>query len=91
MVPSAASAQGVTPYDTYQDAFGAPNHTGNLTPLPDDRRLLGSSLPPSDPFSERVRPARGHGEIADIGASYWEWRADLAKQASPARDGIFKR
>ncbi|UEM19629.1 hypothetical protein JL100_021415 [Skermanella mucosa] len=80
LAPSSASAQGVIPYDTYRDAYGAPNHAGNLTPLPDDRQLLGSSLPPADPFSERVRPARGYGEIADIGASYWEWRSDRLRQ-----------
>ncbi|WP_158046696.1 hypothetical protein [Skermanella pratensis] len=95
LAPGSALAQGVIPYDTYRDAYGAPNHTGNLTPLPDDRSLLGrpllgqplpgrplpgSSLPPADPFSERVRPARGHGEIADIGAGFWEWRSDRLRQ-----------
>ena len=80
LAPGTAPAQGVVPYDTYRDAYGSPNHTGNLTPLPDDRQLLGSALPPADPFSERVRPARGHGEIADIGAGYWEWRSDRLRQ-----------
>lgn len=80
LAPGIALAQGVVPFDTYRDAYGSPNHSGNLTPLPDDRQLLGSSLPPSDPFSERVRPARGYGEIADVGANYWEWRSDRLRQ-----------
>ncbi|QQP90817.1 hypothetical protein IGS68_06210 [Skermanella sp. TT6] len=80
LVPTGAFAQGAIPYDTYRDSLGSPNHTGNLTPLPDDRQLLGTSPPPSDPFSERVRPARGYGEIADIGAGFWEWRSDRLRQ-----------
>jgi hypothetical protein len=86
LVPGAALAQGVTitqgvtPYDTYQDARGGPLYSGNLTTLPDDRDLLGPGLALSDPFLERVRPARGYGEIEDVGAGYFEWQADRLRQ-----------
>jgi hypothetical protein len=83
LAPGAALAQGVTsftqgatPYDTYRDAHGGPFYSGNLTTLPDDRALLGPGLTRSDPFLERIRPARGYGEIGDVGAGYFEWRAD---------------
>jgi hypothetical protein len=80
LVPGAAFAQGVTPYDTYRDAQGGPFYSNNLTTLPDDRDLLGPGLVRSDPFLERVRPARGYGEIGDVGAGYFEWRADRLRQ-----------
>jgi hypothetical protein len=83
-----ALAQGVTPYDTFQDARGGPAYTSNLTTLPDDRSLLGPGLAPvitmSDPFMERVRPARGYGEIGDPAASYFEAQADLTRQKTQA-------
>jgi hypothetical protein len=80
LVPGAALAQGVTPYDTYQDARGGPFYSNNLTTLPDDRDLLGPGLALSDPFLERVRPARGYGEIGDTGAGYFAWQADRQRQ-----------
>jgi len=85
LVPGAALAQGLTtqgatPYDTYRDAHGDPFYSSNLTTLPDDRDLLGPGLALSDPFLERVRPARGYGEISDVGAGYFEWRADRLRQ-----------
>ena len=85
LVPGAALAQGLTtqgatPYDTYRDAHGGPFYSSNLTTLPDDRDLLGPGLALSDPFLERVRPARGHGEIEDVGAGYFEWQADRLRQ-----------
>src|SRR4051794_11075199 len=80
LIPGAALAQGVTPYDTYRDARGGPFYSGNLTTLPDDRDLLGPGLALSDPFLERVRPARGYGEIEDVGAGYFEWQADRLRQ-----------
>ena len=67
-------------YDTYQDARGGPFYSNNLTTLPDDRDLLGPGLAASDPFLERVRPARGYGEIGDTGAGYFEWQADRQRQ-----------
>ena len=73
---TAARAQGVTPYDTYRDAYGDPHYTANLTPLPDDRTLLGPSVALSDPFMLRTRPTRGYGEIEDITAGFWESQAD---------------
>ena len=80
LVPWAALAQGVTPYDTYQDARGGPFYSNNLTTMPDDRDLLGPGLASSDPFLVRVRPARGYGEIGDTGAGYFEWQADRQRQ-----------
>src|SRR3954462_6971471 len=86
LAPGAVLAQGITitqgatPYDTYQDARGGPFYSNNLTPLPDDRDLLGPGLALSDPFLERVRPARGYGEIEDVGAGYFEWQADRLRQ-----------
>lgn len=92
LASGAALAQGVTPYDTFQDARGGPAYTSNLTTLPDDRSLLGPGLAPlvtmSDPFSERVRPARGYGEIGDPAASYFEWQADLTRQKTQAMQAI---
>jgi hypothetical protein len=87
-----ALAQGVTPYDTFQDARGGPAYTSNLTTLPDDRSLLGSGPPPlltmSDPFKERVRPARGYGEIGDPAAGYFEWQADLTRQNAQSAQAL---
>ena len=85
LVPGAALAQGLTtqgatPYDTYRDAHGDPFYSSNLTTLPDDRDLLGPGLALSDPFLERVRPARGYGEIEDVGAGFFEWQADRLRQ-----------
>ena len=79
--------QGVTQYDTYQDARGGPSYSNNLTTLPDDRDLLGPGLALSDPFLERVRPARGYGEIGDTGAGYFEWQADRQRQNSTIDPG----
>jgi hypothetical protein len=81
-LPAVALAQGVgvTPYDTYRDAYGSPHYTGNLTPLRDDRDLLGPSVALGDPFLERTRPARGFGEIEDVGAGFWEYQADRMRQ-----------
>ena len=84
-----ALAQGVTPYDTFQDARGGPAYTSNLTTLPDDRSLLGAPLlTMSDPFSERVRPARGYGEIGDVSAGYFEWQADRLRQISQSAQAV---
>jgi hypothetical protein len=80
-----AQGVGVTPYDTYRDAYGSPHYTGNLTPLPDDRDLLGPSVALGDPFLERTRPARGFGEIEDVDAKFWEYQADRMRQR---RQGI---
>src|SRR4051812_34340721 len=88
LIPGAALAQGVTPYDTYRDARGGPFYSNNLTTLPDDRDLLGPSLALSDPFLERVRPARGYGEIGDTGAGYFEWQADLTRQKSQSAQAL---
>jgi hypothetical protein len=73
-------AQGYTPYDTYRDAYGSPHYTGNLTPAPDDRTILGPSVAAGDPFLTRTRPARGWDEIADPGAGFWEYQADRIRQ-----------
>lgn len=87
-----AQAQGVTPYDTFRDAWGAPAYTSNLTTLPDDRDLLGPGPAPlltmSDPFSERVRPARGYGEIGDPDADYFEAQADLTRQKAQSLQAL---
>jgi hypothetical protein len=84
-----ALAQGVTPYDTFQDARGGPAYTSNLTTLPDDRSLLGAPLlTMSDPFSERVRPARGYGEIGDPAAGYFEAQADLTRQKAQSAQAL---
>ena len=88
LVPGMALAQGVTPYDTYQDARGDPFHTNNLTTLPDDRDLLGPGLALSDPFLQRVRPARGYGEIGDTGAGYFEWQADRQRQIQQTTQAV---
>jgi hypothetical protein len=94
LVPGAALAQGVTPrqgvtlYDTYQDARGGPFYSNNLTTLPDDRDLLGPGLAVSDPFLERVRPARGYGEIGDTGAGYFEWQADRQRQIQQSTQAV---
>ena len=80
--------QGVTQYDTYQDARGGPSYTNNLTTLPDDSDLLGPGLAASDPFLERVRPARGYGEIGDTGASYFEWQADRQRQIQQSTQDV---
>ncbi|MGF7210628.1 hypothetical protein GGE65_005236 [Skermanella aerolata] len=87
-----AQAQGVTPYDTFRDAWGAPAYSSNLTTLPDDRDLLGPGSAPlltmSDPFSERVRPARGYGEIGDPDADYFEAQADLTRQKAQSLQAL---
>jgi hypothetical protein len=88
LAPGAALAQGVTPYDTYQDARGGPFYSGNLTTLPDDRTLLGPGLALSDPFLERVRPARGYGEIGDVSAGYFEWQADRLRQMGQSAQAV---
>jgi hypothetical protein len=94
LVTGAALAQGVTvtpgvtQYDTYQDARGGPFYSNNLTTLPDDRDLLGPGLALSDPFLERVRPARGYGEIGDTGAGYFEWQADRLRQIQQSTQAV---
>ena len=88
LMSGAALAQGVTPYDTYQDARGGPFYSNNLTPLPDDRDLLGPGLALSDPFLERVRPARGYGEIGDTGAGYFAWQADRQRQIQQSTQDV---
>jgi hypothetical protein len=93
-VTGAALAQGVTvtpgvtQYDTYQDARGGPFYSNNLTTLPDDRDLLGPGLALSDPFLERVRPARGYGEIGDTGAGFFEWQADRQRQIQQSTQAV---
>jgi len=81
-----AAAQGVTQHDTYRDAYGSPNYTGNLTPAPDDRKLLGPSIGAADPFLTRTRPTRGYGEVEDIGAGYWAFQADRLRQRRQEAD-----
>jgi hypothetical protein len=88
LAPGMALAQGVTPYDTYQDARGGPFYSNNLTTLPDDRDLLGPGLVSSDPFLQRVRPARGYGEIGDTGAGYFEWQADRLRQIQQSTQAV---
>jgi hypothetical protein len=88
LVPGAALAQGVVPYDTFQDAHGGPFYSNNLTTLPDDRDLLGPGLARSDPFLERVRPTRGYGEIGDVGAGYFEWQADRLRQIGQSAQAL---
>jgi hypothetical protein len=94
LAPGAALAQGITitqgatPYDTYQDARGGPFYSNNLTTLPDDRDLLGPGLALSDPFLERVRPARGYGEIGDTGAGYFAWQADRQRQIQQSTQDV---
>ena len=94
LVTGAALAQGitvtpgVTQYDTYQDARGGPFYTNNLTTLLDDRDLLGPGLTLSDPFLQRVRPARGYGEIGDTGAGYFEWQADRQRQIRQSTQAV---
>jgi hypothetical protein len=88
LAPGMALAQGVTPYDTYQDARGGPFYSNNLTTLPDDRDLLGPGLASSDPFLERVRPARGYGEIGDTGAGFFEWQADRQRQIQQSTQAV---
>ena len=88
LVPWAALAQGVTPYDTYQDARGGPFYSNNLTTMPDDRDLLGPGLASSDPFLVRVRPARGYGEIGDTRAGYFEWQADRQRQIQQSTQDV---
>lgn len=80
MLPVTAQAQGYTPYDTYSDAFGSPHYTGNLTPDRDDRSRLGPAAAVGDPWLTRTRPARGWGELDDIGAGFWEHQADRIRQ-----------
>ncbi|WP_448188734.1 hypothetical protein [Azospirillum sp. sgz301742] len=79
-------AQGYTPYDTYRDAYGGPHYTGNLTPAPDDRTVLGPTVAAGDPFLTRTRPARGWGEIEDLGAGFWEHQADRIRQRQQDAD-----
>jgi len=78
--PTVAQAQGVTPFDTYRDAYGAPNYSGNLTPAPDDRTLLGPTVGLGDPFLTRTRPARTWQEIDPLRQGYWEFRADRLRR-----------
>ena len=80
LLPGAVQAQGYTPYDTYHDAFGGPHYSGNLTPAPDDRTVLGPEIAAGDPWLIRTRPARGWGEISDIDAGFWEYQADRIRQ-----------
>ena len=42
----------------------------------------------SDPFLERVRPARGYGEIGDTGAGYFEWQADRQRQIQQSTQAV---
>ena len=78
-----ALAQGVTPYDTFRMPVAAPPIPATSPPC---RTTATCSVPVwplltmSDPFMERVRPARGYGEIGDAAASYFEWQADLTRQ-----------
>ena len=51
-----------------------------LQPCRTTATLLGPGLALSDPFLERVRPARGYGEIGDTGAGYFAWQADRQRQ-----------
>ena len=80
LLPSLTLGQGITPYDTYRDAFGGPHYTGNLTPAPDDRTVLGPVVALGDPWLIRTRPARGWGELTDTGGGFWEWQADRIRQ-----------
>lgn len=81
----AAQAQGYTPYDTYRDAYGAPHYSGNLTPAPDDRTVLGAIAGAGDPFRTRTRQARGWCDLDEIGQGFWEFRADrLARMSEDA-------
>ncbi|WP_448206907.1 hypothetical protein [Azospirillum sp. sgz302134] len=86
-------AQGVTPYDTYRDAYGDPHYSGNLTPQPDDRTILGPGVAAGDPWLTRTRPARGWGEVDDLNAGFWEWQADRIQQRrqQAAEDEAFWR
>lgn len=85
LFPTTASAQGYTPYDTYRDAYGGPHYTNNLTPQPDDRTILGPAAGAGDPFLVRTRPARGWGEVDEIGAGFWEWQEDRILQRRQSR------
>jgi len=80
LIPAGAFAQGYTPYDTYRDAYGGPHYTNNLTPQADDRTVLGPVAAEGDPFLVRTRPARGWGEVDEIGAGFWEWQGDRIRQ-----------
>lgn len=83
---AAAAAQGYTPYDTYRDAYGGPHYSNNLSPDRDDRTALGSIAGAGDPFLVRTRPARGWGEVDDIGAGFWEWQEDRIRQRRQSQD-----
>jgi hypothetical protein len=94
---TAARAQGVTPYDTYRDAYGDPHYTANLTPLPDDRTLLGPSVALSDPCapappaatarSKTSPPASGNPKPTELRATGFSYRrADRPNEVSGNTD-----
>ncbi|WP_207458679.1 hypothetical protein [Azospirillum sp. SYSU D00513] len=80
LLPTAAQSQVISPLDQYRDAYGSPNYTGNLTPAPDDRSILGSGIAAGDPWSERQGTVRGWRELDDPNQGYWEYRADRLRQ-----------
>lgn len=92
LAPSAAHAQGGALYDRYRDANGDPHYSGNLTPAPDDRTLLGPTVAAGDPWLIRTRPARGWGDLDDVnaglGGGFWEWQADRAFQRRQNVDAL---